>query len=151
MLCLVCLLNLLLYSSDIRDSEDSDDKIPPAVDLTIFVYVEKPNPPRTAKGKVDESDKYAQKGPFKLSSNDDYPAFLAKVSTVLPCPILHIIEEKIMWKPQTPQNAKPLPMGTEKGYSTMVDALKAKRVGAHVGIIIMVNLAHIHTMYCLSS
>ena len=133
-------------------SDDSDDEIPP-VDLTIFVYVEKPNPPRTAKGKVEESDRYAQKGPFKLGSNDSYATFLHKVSTTLPCPILHIIEEKISWKPQTPQNAKPLPMGAATGYSTMIDALKAKKVGARVGIVIMpppkkpdedmVNLLHI--------
>lgn len=154
--CQLCCCTVLTLETYL---EDSDDEIPP-VDLTIFVYVEKPNPPRTAKGKVDESDRYAQKGPFKLSSNDRYPTFLHKVSTALPCPILHIIEEKIMWKPQTPQNAKPLPMGAETGYSTMIDALKAKRVGARVGIIIMpppkkpnddmVNLAHIH-MYCLFS
>ena len=116
--------------------DDSDDEIPP-VDLTIFVYVEKPNPPRTAKGKVDEGDRYAQKGPFKLSSKDGYATFLRKVSTALPCPILHIPAEKMTWKPQTPQNAKPLPMGAETGYSTMIDALKAKRAGARVGIVIM--------------
>ena len=144
---------LSLYSSEwSKQSDDSDDEIPP-VDLTIFVYVEKPNPPRTAKGKVEESDRYAQKGPFKLSSNDSYATFLRKVSTALPCPILHIIEEKISWKPQTPQNAKPLPMGAATGYSTMIDALKVKRVGARVGIVIMpppkkpdedtVNMSHI--------
>jgi len=116
--------------------EDSDDEVPP-VELTIFVYVEKPNPPRSTKGKVDKSKRYAQKGPFKLCSKDSYATFLCKVSTALPCPILHILEEKITWKPQTPQNAKPLPMGAETGYSTMIDALKAKRVGARVGIIIM--------------
>jgi len=32
--------------------------------------MEKPNPPHMAKGKVEESDRYAQKGPFKLSSGD---------------------------------------------------------------------------------
>ena len=116
--------------------DDSDDEAPP-IELTIFVYVEKPNPPRLTKGKVDESERYAQKGPFKLSSNDGYATFLRKVSTALPCPVLHIIEEKITWKPQTPQNAKPLPLGAETGFSTMIDALKAKRVGARVGIIIM--------------
>jgi len=99
--------------------------------------VEKPNPPRMAKGKVKESDRYAQKGPFKLSSNDGYATFLHKVSTALPCPILHIIEEEMLWKSQTPQNAKPLLMGAETSYSMMIDALKAKRVGVHVGIIIM--------------
>ncbi|EDR06517.1 uncharacterized protein LACBIDRAFT_328724 [Laccaria bicolor S238N-H82] len=139
-------------------SDDSGDEIPP-VDLTIFVYVEKPNPPHTAKGNVEESDRYAHKGPFKLSSNDSYGTFLHKVSTALPCPILHIIEEKMSWKPQTPQNAKPLPMGAATGYSTMIDALKVKRVGARVGIVIMpplkkpdedmANMSHICSLSAL--
>lgn len=116
--------------------DDSDNEILP-VDLTIFVYVEKPNPSRTAKGKVDEGNRYAQKGPFKLSSKDRYATFLQKVSMALPCPILHIPAEKMTWKFQTLQNAKPLLMGAETGYSTMIDALKAKQVGARVGIIIM--------------
>ena len=96
------------------------------VDLTIFVYVEKPNPPCMAKGKVDEGDRYAQKGPFKLSSKDCYATFLQKVSSVWSCPILHIPVEKMIWKPQTPQNSKPLPMGADTGSSTRIDALKAK-------------------------
>ncbi|EDR03869.1 uncharacterized protein LACBIDRAFT_306644 [Laccaria bicolor S238N-H82] len=106
---------LPLYSSEwSKKSDDSGDEIHP-VDLMIFVYVKKLNPPCTAKGKVEESDKYAQKGPFKLSSNDDYGTFLHKVSTVLPSLILHIIEDKMSWKPQMPQNAKPLPMGASMG------------------------------------
>ena len=55
--------------------------------------------------------------------------FLRKVSTALPCPILHIIEEKFSWKPQMLQNAKPSPLGMATGYPTMIDALKVKRVG----------------------
>ncbi|KAJ3487544.1 hypothetical protein NLJ89_g11701 [Agrocybe chaxingu] len=117
-------------------SENSEGEKPPTK-LTIFIYIEKQNPPRTAKGKIEESDKYAQKGPFKLSSNEGYATFLHKVSTALPCPVLHIIQDKIMWKSQTPQNVKPLPMGAETRYSTMIDALKAKKAGARIGIIIM--------------
>ncbi|EDR00172.1 uncharacterized protein LACBIDRAFT_314737 [Laccaria bicolor S238N-H82] len=50
---------LPLYSSEwSKKSDDSGDEIHP-VDLMIFVYVEKLNPPCMAKGKVEESDKYA--------------------------------------------------------------------------------------------
>jgi len=150
---------LPLYTSEWSKQPDvSDDETPP-IDLTIFVYMEKLNPPCTAKGKVEESDKYAQKGPFKLSSNEGYGTFLHKVSTTLPCLILHIIEEKILWKPQTPQNAKPLPMGAAMGYSTMINTLKVKRVGVCVGIVIMpppkkpdkdmVSLLHVYSFSTL--
>ena len=153
------LSTFLLYSSEwSKQSDDLVDEIPP-VDLTIFVYVEKLNPPCTAKGKVKESNRYAQKGPFKLSSNDGYGTFLRKVSTVLPCLILHIIEEKMLWKPQMLQNGKPLLLDAATGYSTMIDTLKVKRVGAHVGIVIMpppkkpdknmVNMSHICSLSAL--
>jgi len=57
------------------------------------------------------------------------------------------------------QNVKPLPLGVATGYSMMIDALKVKRVGVHVGIVIMpppkkpdedtVNMSHICSLSVL--
>jgi len=43
-----------------------------------------------------------------------------KISQALPCPVLNIVEEKLMWKPQTPKNAMALLLGGETGFSAMV-------------------------------
>jgi len=117
---------------------ESDDDLeePVVIDLTMYVYVEKPPIPGK-KGKLSDSDKYVQKGPFKLKSTENYATFLIKISTALPCPVLNIVQEKITWKCQTPQNSPSLPLGKELGYSAMLEAIKAKRAGSRVGIVMM--------------
>lgn len=109
---------------------------PVVVDLTMYVYVEKPAAPGR-KGKLSDSDKYVQKGPFKLKSTDTYANFLVKISTALPCPVLNIVEERTTWKCQIPQNSPSLPLGGQLGYSAMIEAIASKRVGARVAIIMM--------------
>ena len=108
---------------------------PVVVDLTMYVYVEKPAAPGR-KGKLSDSDKYVQKGLFKLKSMDTYVNFL-KISTALPCPVLNIIEERTTWKCQIPQNSPSLPLGGQLGYSAMIEAITSKRAGARVAIIMM--------------
>jgi len=118
-------------------AESDDDLEEPVIfDLTMYVYIEKlPIPGK--KRKLSDSDKYVQKGPFKLKSMENYATFLAKISTALPCPVLNIIQEKITWKCQTPQNSPSLPLGKELGYSAMLEAIKAKQAGSWVGIVMM--------------
>ncbi|KIJ97344.1 hypothetical protein K443DRAFT_9995 [Laccaria amethystina LaAM-08-1] len=106
-------------SVEANDGEDN----PTAIDLTLYVYVEKPLIPQL-KGKPSESDKYIQKGPFKNKAMDTYSKFLVSISAVLPCPVLNIVEAKITWKCQTPQNSPSLPLGGETGYYTMIEALQ---------------------------
>lgn len=86
--------------------------------------------------KINENDKFVQCGPFKLDLTDSYVMFLCKVVDILPCPILNIIKEKVTWKCQTPANAKALPMAGEPRYLAMVEALKTKKWGSHVAIMI---------------
>jgi hypothetical protein len=119
--------------------ESDVDEDEPAVEITLYVYIEKPPPPRSGPGKskINENDKFVQRGPFKLESTDSYATFLRKVADVLPCPILNIIKEKVTWKCQTPANAKALPMAGEPGYLAMVEALKMKKRGSRVAIVIM--------------
>ncbi|KDR71134.1 hypothetical protein GALMADRAFT_102840 [Galerina marginata CBS 339.88] len=117
---------------------ESDDDLeePIAIDLTMYVYVEKPPIPGK-RGKLLDSDKYVQKGPFKLKSTESYSSFLVKISAALPCPVLNIVQEKMSWKCQIPQNSPSLPLGKELGYSAMLDTIKAKRVGSRVAIVMM--------------
>ena len=109
---------------------------PVIIDLTMYVYVKKPAAPGR-KGKLSNSDKYVQKGPFKLKSMDTYANFLIKISTALPCPVLNIIEERTTWKCQIPQNSPSLPLGGQLGYSAMIEAIASKQAGARVAIIMM--------------
>ena len=90
---------------------ESDDDLeePVAIDLTMYAYIEKPPIPGK-KGKLSDSDKYVQKGPFKLKSMETYSTFLNKISTALPCPVLNIVQEKMTWKCQIPQNSPSLPL-----------------------------------------
>ena len=102
----------------------------------MYVYVEKlPIPGK--KGKLLDSNKYVQKGPFKLKSTETYSAFLIKISTALPCPVLNIVQEEMIWKCQIPQNLPSLPLQKELGYSAMLETIKAKQTGSWVGIVMM--------------
>ena len=90
-----------------------------------------------AKGKCSESDKYIQKGPFKYKSTETYFKLSVSISAVLPYLVLNIVEAKITQKCQTPQNLASLPLGGETSYSTMIEALQAKKAGSQVGMIMM--------------
>ena len=61
-----------------------------------------------------------QHGPINFKSTDHYSSFLMKISQALPCPVLKIVKEKLMWKPQTPKNVTALLFGGETGFSAMV-------------------------------
>jgi len=124
------------FFSDTSAKVNNGEGKPTAINLTLYVYIEKPLLP-WLKEKPSESNKYVQKGPFKHKLMDTYSKFLVSISVVLPCPVLNIIEAKITWKCQTPQNLPSLPLGGETSYSTMIEALQAKRAGSQVGIIMM--------------
>jgi hypothetical protein len=111
---------------------ESDDELeePVIIYLTMYVYVEKPPIPGK-KGKLSDSNKYVQKGPFKLKSMENYSTFLVKISAALPCPVFNIVQEKMTWKCQTPQNSPLLPLRKELGYSAMLEMIKAKWVSGH--------------------
>jgi hypothetical protein len=102
----------------------------------MYVYMERlPIPGK--KGKLSDSNKYVQKGPFNLKSTENYSTFLVKISAALPCPVLNIVQEKMTWKCQTPQNSPSLPLGKELGCSVMLETIKAKWAGSQVGIVMM--------------
>lgn len=92
-------------SVDASDASEAEE----SVELTAYVYIEKPVVPRTGKSKIPES---VQKGPFKFYSNDTYMRFLIKISTVLPWPFENILQDKITGKCQTPESSMPLPLAT---------------------------------------
>jgi hypothetical protein len=117
---------------------ESDDDLeePVVIDLMMYVYVEKLPIPGN-KGKLSDSNKSVQKGSFKLKSTENYSTFLVKISAALPCPVLNIVQEKMTWKCQTPQNLPLLPLGKKLVYSVMLETIKAKRAGSQVGIVMM--------------
>lgn len=106
------------------------------MDLTFYVYIEKPTVP-TRKSKIPDTEKYIQKGPFKFKSTETYGAFLVRISKVLPCPVLNIVEKKTTWRFQTPQNSPSMPLGGPTGFSAMIESVAAKRTGTRVAIIMM--------------
>jgi len=68
---------------------------------------------------------------------ESYSSFLVKILAALPCPVLNIVQEKMTWKCQIPQNSPSLPLGKELGYSVMLEMIKAKQAGSQVGIVMM--------------
>jgi hypothetical protein len=111
----------------ISDISEEDVEI---IEITAYILVEKSSPPQMRGGratKLSESEKYVQRGPFKFKSADRYSSFIVQLLHTLPCPVLSIPQEKIIWRPQTPKSATPLLLGGETGYSAMVDAMTGSK------------------------
>ena len=122
-------------NEDLEPAGEDEDKV--SIPLTCYIYIERPAAPRATKGKVSDTDKYVQKGPFILQSTDLYSVFILCISTTAPCPVLNIIEDKITWRCQTPANSPCMPLGGRTGYAAMIDAIKSKRSGQRVAIVMM--------------
>jgi len=122
----------------VATSDNSDEDVQLPITITAYILVERPLPVVPAcsrSSKINEQDKYVQRGPFKFLATDKYTSFLANIAVALPCPILNIIEDKITWKPRAPARS-PLPLGGETGYSALVEYFAPKKTG-HVVMIMM--------------
>jgi len=121
-----------------QSSPDSMDR--DVVDITAYIHVLRPSPPSAAPKNWTRKpeDDYVQKGPFKFQSNDSYDAFLTNIAVALPCPSPdYIVTAKMTWKPQKPLKAPSFPLGSELGFSIMVEQVAAKKGDGRVIILTM--------------
>lgn len=95
------------------------------VDIVGYIHVLKPTPAAQSKSRSKPKPEtlYIKRGPFKFKSNTSYDAFLTRVAAALPCPVAHIVLDKVEWKPQTPANRSALPLGGEVGYGVMLEQI----------------------------
>ncbi|KAJ7832158.1 hypothetical protein B0H14DRAFT_3712722 [Mycena olivaceomarginata] len=104
-----------------KAKQDEDPLDYPIVPLTGYIHVMKPTTtlPKSRGTKVRPEDSYIQRGPFQFISDCSFDEFITLMSTVLPCDPSYIVLEKVAWKPQTPANRAPLPLGGDIGFRVL--------------------------------
>ncbi|KAJ7880569.1 hypothetical protein B0H14DRAFT_3434438 [Mycena olivaceomarginata] len=111
-------------------AELEDDSDPPT-ELTGYIHVLKPlpalPPPKSRSTKSKPEVPYISRGPFNFDSNCSFDSFVTILATSLPCAPSHIVLEKTEWKPQTPANRPPLPLGGEIGFKVLLKQIGASR------------------------
>jgi hypothetical protein len=127
-----------------EDDEENDDpepvkkkgkkKVKPLDDdeplfLTCYVRIMKPIPPPSAstsrkrQAKPSPETLYVPRGPFKFPADCNFEYFITLLADALPCPATHIILDKTEWKPQTPANRLPLPLGGQVGFDVLQEQI----------------------------
>ncbi|KAF7371778.1 hypothetical protein MVEN_00034400 [Mycena venus] len=107
-----------------------DDEERHVVQLTGYIHVMKPVaalPSSRSRTKVKPEDQYIQRGPFKFMSNCSFDEFVTAMANTLPCFPTHIVLDKTEWKPQTPANRAPLPLGGEDGFNVLRTQISTTR------------------------
>ncbi|KAJ7106368.1 hypothetical protein C8R44DRAFT_987446 [Mycena epipterygia] len=106
-----------------KASDDSEEAR--VVDIIGYIHVLKPTPAVQSKtrSKPKPETLYIKRGPFKFKSNTTYNDFLTRVAAALPCPVAHIVLDKVEWKPQSPANRNALPLGGEVGYDVLLEQI----------------------------
>ncbi|KAF8170166.1 hypothetical protein K438DRAFT_1773779 [Mycena galopus ATCC 62051] len=96
--------------------EDEEEQIP-IVLITGYVHIMKPPPslPPKSRSKPKPETLYISRGPFNFMSNCDFNTFLSAMAAALLCNPVHLVLDKTTWKPQTPANQAPLPLGGAAG------------------------------------
>ncbi|KAJ7939484.1 hypothetical protein B0H13DRAFT_2300762 [Mycena leptocephala] len=110
------------------DDDDDDDDDPPYT-IAVYAWISKnpaPTTPKSRKINPNPGD-VVKKGPFNVSSKDNYPIFLSKLAAALPCRPDNIHEQKILWKPVKPMNVPSLPLGGANGYKIMISAFTDRK------------------------
>ncbi|KAJ7632068.1 hypothetical protein B0H17DRAFT_1217592 [Mycena rosella] len=111
-----------------KHQEDSDN---PRIELTGYIHVMKPTSTVASsscgRSKPKAESFYIQRGPFQFTSHCNYEAFLSLMAATLPCPDGHIVLDKVEWKPQTPANCSPLPLGGAIGYKVLMNQISKSK------------------------
>ena len=109
------------------------------VEMTAYLYVEKPIPSAPAQSasnsrqhKPTEEERYVSRGIVMFTASTSYTTFVSNVSEQLPCAVEDIVQDKIMWKFQTPMNSTYLSPSGEIGFASMVNQLRGKKHGTRV-------------------
>ncbi|KAJ7909875.1 hypothetical protein B0H13DRAFT_2329914 [Mycena leptocephala] len=123
-------------------SDDADDINKPAVSIAIYITIPKKSTvsasskSRRSSNKSSD-DEVLKKGPFKISSDDKYHAFITKLAATLPCRRENIHQQKISWKPLKPANAPSLPLSGEDGYAALSSSVYEKKQADPVVVLTM--------------
>ncbi|KAJ6584971.1 hypothetical protein B0H19DRAFT_1059288 [Mycena capillaripes] len=98
------------------------------VEITGYIHVLKPTAtaPTRSRVKVNPETLYIKRGPFKFMSDCSYDEFTTIMAGVLPCPPAHMAMDKVEWKPQTPANRTPLPLGGSVGFDVLQSQLRSR-------------------------
>ncbi|KAJ7474624.1 hypothetical protein B0H11DRAFT_2429030 [Mycena galericulata] len=120
----------------LRDDSDSDDDSAKTTKRRKKSDDAASKTPVEITGYPDPKTLYIRRGPFKFFSDCSFEDFLVKITDILPCPIENIVLDKVEWKPQTPANRTPLPLGGTVGYSVLCNEMK-ERSKARIVIISM--------------
>ena len=112
---------------------------PEDVNITAYIYIERPVPTAPTQfssssrlHKPTEEEKYVSHGLVMFTASTTYAAFILQVSEQLPCDVEDIVQEKIMWKLQTPMNSTYLSLSGEISFASMVKQLHGRKDGTRV-------------------
>ncbi|KAF8124507.1 hypothetical protein K438DRAFT_2154301 [Mycena galopus ATCC 62051] len=122
--------------------EEDKEELIPIVLLTGYVHIMKPAPslPPKSRSKPKHETLYISRGPFNFMSNCDFNTFLSAMAAALPCNPAHLVLDKTTWKPQTPADRVPLPLGGAAGLKVLQKQIAVSR--DRMVIMIMPVLGH---------
>jgi hypothetical protein len=109
-----------------KKGKEKEDEEP--VEITGYIHVLKPTAPAPARSRVKVSPEslFIKRGQFKFMSDCSYDEFTTIMAEVLPCPPAHIVMDKVIWKPQTPANRTPLPLGGSVGFDVLQKQFRSR-------------------------
>ncbi|KAF8215719.1 hypothetical protein K438DRAFT_2105279 [Mycena galopus ATCC 62051] len=104
-----------------KATEEDEEELIPIVLLTGYIHIMKPAPslPPKSRNKPKPETLYLSRGPFNFMSNCNFDAFTSAMAAALPCNPAHLVLDKTTWKPQTPVNRAPLPLGGDVGLKVL--------------------------------
>ncbi|KAJ6533534.1 hypothetical protein B0H19DRAFT_1080951 [Mycena capillaripes] len=96
-------------------AKDPEEEEP--VEITGYIHVLKPTAPAPARSRVkaNPESRYIKRGPFKFMSDCSFTL-----------PPAHIVMDKVEWKPQTPANRTPLPLGGLVGFDVLQNQFRSR-------------------------
>ncbi|KAE9384771.1 hypothetical protein BT96DRAFT_982218 [Gymnopus androsaceus JB14] len=113
---------------------------PEAEIITFFCNVIKPPSSAPARGRkpTKPKEEYEEKNPFTLETSATFSSLLVAISCVMGCSAVAIDHNLIRWKCQNAAaTAKPLILGGEIGFKSLVLQMKAQKPAGHVVMLYM--------------
>ncbi|KAF8172964.1 hypothetical protein K438DRAFT_2023594 [Mycena galopus ATCC 62051] len=112
-----------------KATEEDEEELIPIVLLTGYIHIMKPAPslPPKSRNKPKPETLYLSRGPFNFMSNCNFDAFTSAMAAALPCNPAHLVLDKTTWKPQTPANRAPLPLGGDVGLKVLQKQIAVSR------------------------
>lgn len=124
--------------SEAVEQDEEEDAIDILSYVTVILPVSaQPAVVRTRKTKSQAAETtMAEHGPFKTKSTMTFNQYLDALADTLQCRKSHLPVPQLRWKLTKPQNDVEKPMTTDVGYEAMITAMKERRGGHMVRLVL---------------